>query len=92
MKTRHVVTNLFVTFHHVTNKFVTTWLFSEEEKMRFKTMATITAVIFIAAGAAFDFKGWDLVTAYGGPEVPIRDSFRALCCITFAPRRSKPSG
>src|SRR5262249_26774100 len=21
----HVVTNLFVTFHHVTNKFVTTW-------------------------------------------------------------------
>src|SRR5262249_788777 len=48
----------------------------EEAKMRFTTMVTITVVMFIAAGAAFVFKGWDLVTAYGGPEVPIRDGFR----------------
>ena len=46
--------------------------------MRFKTMAMITAVIFIAAGAAFVFNAWDLVTAYGGPEVLIRDSFRVM--------------
>ncbi|MCI0389487.1 MAG: sensor histidine kinase [Acidobacteria bacterium] len=46
--------------------------------MRFKTMTTITAVFFIAAGAAFIFKTWDLVTAYGGPEVLIRDSFRVM--------------
>ncbi|MGH9751627.1 MAG: sensor histidine kinase, partial [Blastocatellia bacterium] len=44
--------------------------------MRFKTMATITAVIFIAAGAAFFFSGWNMVTAYGGPEVPIPNNFR----------------
>src|SRR5262249_9989826 len=31
MKTRHVVTNLFVTRSNVPNKFATTWLFSEEK-------------------------------------------------------------
>lgn len=46
--------------------------------MRFKTMATISAVTFIAAGSAFIFRGWDLVEAYGGPESPISKGIRTL--------------
>src|SRR5262245_2654134 len=52
--------------------------------MRFKTMATITAVIFIAAGATFVFQGWDMVTIFGGPEVPIRNSFRVAWMLRSA--------
>jgi signal transduction histidine kinase len=53
--------------------------------MRFKTMATVTATIFIATGMAFIFKGWDLVSAYGGPEVPIANKFRVVWMFRVMP-------
>jgi signal transduction histidine kinase len=53
-------------------------LFIKEGKMRFKTMATVTAVIFIATGAAFVFRGWPLVSAYGGLEVPIPEAYELM--------------
>ena len=49
--------------------------------MRFKTMATITAVIFITTGAAFIFQGWFLVQAYGGPEIPTANNFRVVLML-----------